>query len=128
MSNNSALEEMGVKNPKEITRYTLRSEGSQDVLKIYYRRQKGSFLPSSRKYKFGRSTNTVRVDSGKREFEETSPISPFLQKAIAELDSIVKHQDKSTDHKKTLIAEIEHLEETMHNKLAELRRLAEELD
>lgn len=123
-----ALEEMGVRNPDEITYYTLRSEGNDDVLKIRYKRQKGSFLPSSRKYKFGRSSKKVSVDRGKQEFKETYLISPFLQKAIAELDKIVKCKKEDVDRKKELISEIVDLEDIMARKLRELRQQVEALD
>jgi len=128
MSNYPILEEMGVINPKEITRYTLRPEGHIDVLKIYYKRKKGSLLPSSRKYKIGRASKTVRVDSGKQEFEETYTISPYLQKAIVEIDKIVSHSEVETDRKKILLSEVDHLEKTMTNKMNELRRQIKELE
>lgn len=128
MSDYPILEEMGVINPKEITRYTLRPEGHIDVLTIYYRRKKGSFLPSSRKYKIGRAAKTVRVDSGKQEFEETYTISPFLQKAIAEIDKIVKHSEVETNRIKILLSEVNHLEKTMVNQISELRKQIKALE
>ena len=128
MSEYPALEEMGVRHPDEITHYTLGPEGNDDVLKIHYKRQKGSFLPFSRKYKFGRSSKNVRTDSGKQEFEETYIISPFLQKAVAELDSIVTYKKEDVDRKKELISEMVDLEEIMARKLHELRKLVDALD
>lgn len=127
MSNQSALKEMGVINPKEITNYSLRQEGRGDVLKIYYKRKKGSFLPSSRKYKFGRSSRMVVADSGKQEYKDIYEISPFLRKAVAELDAIVKLKEDVTDSKKRIIEEMEHLEKTVANKLRELRKQLEKL-
>ena len=127
MTKNSALQEMGVNNPDEITHYSLRQEGHGDVLKIYYRRQKGSFLPSSRKYKFGRSAKTIMLDSGKQEFEETYEISPFLLKAIAELDKIVSHKESASDRKKMILNEMKHLEKTVTLKLNELREQIEKM-
>ncbi len=121
MSDNTALTEMDVKNPDEITHYILRQEGHDDTLKIFYRRQTGSFLPSSRKYKFGRSAKTIRVDGGKKQFEEVYEISPFLLRAVSELDAIVDEHKNETDQKKRLLKEIEYLEKTLASKLSDLR-------
>jgi len=128
MSDYPILEEMGVINPNEITRYTLRPEGHIDVLTIYYKRKKGSLLPSSRKYKIGRASKTVRVNSSKQEFEETYTISPYLQKAIAEIDKIVSHSEVETDRRKILLSEVDHLEKTITNKMNEIRRQIKALE
>jgi len=125
MSDNPSLKEMGINNPGEIIKYLLRQEGNGDVLKVYYRRQKGSLLPSSRKYKFGRSSKTIMTDSGKQEFEEVYEISPFLRQAISELDEIVQHKEDVIDRKKKLIDEMDHLERVLTSKLDELRREVE---
>ncbi len=88
-----ALEEMGIKNAQEISGYSLRPDGAaKDLLKIRYKRAKGSFLPHSRTYKFGRSLRTVIADGGTARMEHTYEISPFLLKAVAELDSLVANQ------------------------------------
>lgn len=128
MNEINALKEMGVTSPKEITGYSLRLEGHTDVLKIHYKRKKGSFLPTSRKYKFGRASKTVRVDGGKQQFEETYTISPFLQKAIAELDLIVNHSKAEIDSKDSLIADIENLEKMMTTKLNEIKNRIKALE
>jgi len=128
MSDFATLKEMGVSSPEEITGYSLRSEGLSDILKIFYKRKKGSFLPTSRKYKFGRAANTVRIDGGKQQYEETYIISPFLQKAIAELDSIVNQSKAEIDCKETLLTELDHLEKIMSNKLNSIRERVKELD
>lgn len=127
MAEYQALQDMGIKNPTEISKYTLRQEGHGDVLKIYYKRTKGSFLPSSRKYKFGRSARTVVSDSGRNEFDEVYEISPFLLKAVSELDSIVTHKQASADTKQEILDEMIHLEKVVANKLSELRSRLEQL-
>lgn len=84
------LDSMGVTRHHEITHYTQRALDSKtDVLRIFYRRGTGSFLPVSRKYVFGRGTRTVVADSGSSRFEETAEISPVLLKAITELDLLL---------------------------------------
>ncbi|MFK8079688.1 MAG: DUF3461 family protein [Granulosicoccus sp.] len=96
-----ALEEMGVTRAHQISSYTLRHEGAdKDVLKIRYKRAKGSLLPDSRTYKFGRSLKTVIADGGTSRMEHTYEISPFLLKAVAELDSLVT-SNQETDNTKT---------------------------
>lgn len=127
MSNYETLDEMGIQNPDEISKYTLRQEGHGDVLKIYYKRKKGSFLPNSRKYKFGRSVKTIRSESGDQGYEDVYEISPFLQKALAELDSIVQHKHDVADTKQDIIEEMEHLERVMTHKMADLRAKLEKL-
>ena len=128
MSQNAALTEMGITRFKEISHYTLRQEGATlDVLKIYYDRAKGSFLPTSRKYKFGRATKTVRVDSGTNGTSEVHEISPFLQRALSELDSLVERRRHTGDDKAALLEDINHLEQVMQAKIREIRERVEQL-
>ncbi len=117
----SALASMGVNNPAQVIRYTLREDGNKDVLKIYYKRAKGSLLPSSRKYKFGRSVNTIITDSGKPEYGKSSDISPILQEAIAELDKVVIQSENTADRKKAVLDEIERMEKSFNSRINELR-------
>lgn len=85
-----ALAEMGIVRFHEISHYSLRQDGAdKDVLRIIYKRAKGSLLPFSRKYKFGRSMKTVVADGGTSRLEHTYEISPFLLKAVAELDKLI---------------------------------------
>lgn len=94
------LADMGVTRPTEISSYKLRSNGKKnDVLKIRYKREKGSFLPHSRTYKFGRSLKAVVADGGTARIENTYEISPLLLRAVAELDSLVQ-QDKGASESK----------------------------
>lgn len=96
----STLADMGVTRPTEISSYKLRSDGKKnDVLKIRYKRKKGSFLPHSRTYKFGRSLKAVVADGGTARIENTYEISPLLLSAVAELDSLVQ-SDKSVSESK----------------------------
>ena len=52
MSQHTTLTEMGITSFESISKYTLRQEGDFDILKIYYKREKGSFLPRSKKFRF----------------------------------------------------------------------------
>ena len=112
-----ALAEMGIIRFHEISHYSLRQDGNdKDVLRVNYKRAKGSLLPYSRKYKFGRSLKTVIADGGTVRMETTYEISPFLLKAVSELDELVdanQHSEggpaKVADIKSDLLAEMNEL-------------------
>jgi len=124
----SALAEMGITRFHEISHYALRQEGShKDVLKVYYKRAKGSLLPDSRKYKFGRALKTVVADGGTSRMEDVHEISPFLLKAVAELDQLVTQKQTSVDRQAQLLVELDHLERVVSSKVADLRKQIESL-
>ena len=112
-----ALADMGITRFHEISHYSLHQDGNnKDVLRVNYKRAKGSLLPYSRKYKFGRSLKTVIVDGGTARMETTYEISPFLLKAVSELDELVdanQHSEggpaKVADIKSDLLAEMNEL-------------------
>ncbi len=115
------LDSMGVTSYKDIEKFTLRFENGFDVLKIYYRREKGSLLPKSKKFKFGRATKTVLTDGGQQTYREVQDPSLVVLRAVDELGEIVgkQHEDKLT--REDLISEMEHLEKIMNNKLSEIK-------
>ncbi|RDL43340.1 DUF3461 domain-containing protein [Marinomonas piezotolerans] len=121
------LESMGVNSFDNIEKYTLRYEGGFDVLKIYYRREKGSLLPKSKKFKFGRATRTVLSDGGQQQYREIREPSLIVLRAVDELSSLLgqEHEDKLT--KEDLVKELEHLERVVANKVAELKEKIEKL-
>lgn len=83
------LAELGIARFHEISGYTLRQDGRRDdVLKVRYKRQKGSLLPESRTYRFGRSPRTIVADGGSARLEDSYEISPHLLAAIDELDRL----------------------------------------
>jgi glutamine synthetase type III len=127
MSNYPTLIEMGVQSIDDIYKYSLRQEGNNDVLKIYFRRTKGSLLPKSKKFKFGRSVKTHRVDSSTDKYREVSEMSAFLMKAVDELHKLVQHEHQVQDVKERLLNDIEHLEKVVMNKLKEMRRDIEQI-
>lgn len=121
------LAEMGVSSFDDITKYTMRQEGGYDILKVYYKREKGSFLPRSKKFRFGRSTRTVMVDSGRQQWQEVSEISPFLLRAITELNKLAEEEKIGGNSKEDLAKELLHLERVMSEKMAEIRAKLEAL-
>ena len=86
MSEFPTLSEMGIANPGEIDRFSLSTTNYIDSLRIFYKRKKGSLLPTSKRFEFGRSTRTVMTDGGTQTTDIVHDISPFLQKALQELD------------------------------------------
>ncbi|MEH6823481.1 MAG: DUF3461 family protein [Motiliproteus sp.] len=122
MSNYPTLTEMGVQSVEDIVKYSLRQEGESDILKIYFRREKGSLLPKSKKFQFGRSHKTVRVDSSQDKYHEITEMSAFLMRAVDELHELVKHEHEVQDIKTKLRDDIDHLEKVMMSKLIEIRR------
>lgn len=85
------LASMGVKNPEQIESYTVyQSREDLDILRLIYKRPKGSFLPITRKYKFGRGGKSQTVDSGTRKTVLIYEISPQLVNATQELDRITE--------------------------------------
>ena len=129
MSDYPTLTEMGISADSiaDVYKYSLRQEGLEDVLKVYFKRNKGSFLPKSKKFKFGRAAHTVRVDSSQDKYQEVSEMSPFLMKAIDELHKLVQHDHEITDIKERLLTDIDHLEKVMANKIRDLREDIEKL-
>jgi|TARA_B100000809_G_C15132278_1_gene528987 Leucine-rich repeat (LRR) protein len=118
---------MGITSFESISKYTLRQEGDFDILKIYYKREKGSFLPRSKKFRFGRATRTVMVDSGRQQWQEVSEISPFLLRALTELNKLAHEENKVADNKESISEDLLHLERIMAEKLAEIRAKIDQL-
>lgn len=114
----TALAEMGIKRFHEISHYSLRQDGDKkDVLRVNYKRAKGSWLPYSRKYQFGRALKTVVADGGTARLESTYEISPFLLKAVAELEKLVVQNNlqssttvESSELKADLLKEVSELQ------------------
>ena len=140
-----ALSGMGITRFHEISQYSLRKDGEdKDVLRVYYKRAKGSLLPYSRKYRFGRSLQTVVADGGTARLVSTYEISPFLLNAVSELDALVNanqlgesNQAKTADIKSVALAEINELAQLIREtqcdnkaviaKLVSVRRHIEEM-
>ncbi len=53
------LKSLGITNPDEIDRYSLRQEANNDILKIYFQKDKGEFFAKSVKFKYPRQRQTV---------------------------------------------------------------------
>lgn len=126
-----ALSEMGITRFHEVSHYSLRQDGQdKDVLKVFYKRQKGSLLPESRKYRFGRALKTVVADGGSARMESTYEISPYLLRAVAELDRLVtdnalveksmRNVKPAFDRKAEVLVELDHIERTISGRMSEV--------
>ncbi len=119
----SALSEMGINQPEKITHYTLRSGGKdKDVLTIYYKRKKNSFLPHRKTYSFGRSAKMIKPDRIGEEMQEIFEISPFLQKAMTELDLLVVKEKNKKFTKKEVLQEVEALEREFKSRMSDIKK------
>ena len=129
MNDFPTLEEMDISRFNEITHYSLRADGkSRDILKIFYKRKKGSVLPERKTFKFGRSAKMVKDDASPSGGVEVYEISPFLQKAVTELDSLVNERNTGVNTSKLIINRIEQLEKDVKAATHDLKELVKELD
>ena len=127
MSRFPTLSEMGVANPGEIQRYTLSTTNNIDVLRIIYKRHKGSFLPTSKRFEFGRSSKTVMADSGTQTTDILYEISPFLQKALRELDQLIDAKNSNIEHAKLVKEELKRLHQEMSSSMSYIESLIDDM-
>ncbi len=122
------LQELGITETDSIEKYTLRQEGDEDILKIYFRRKRGDFFAHCTKFRFGRSKKAVRVNSGSNGCREVSEVSPIIGRLTAELDQIVNREESIADFKRRILSDIEHLEKVIQRKLEQLKEDVSALD
>ena len=118
-----ALTEMGITNPEEIQRYSLQTINNVDILRIVYKRKKGTLRASSKKFRFGRSQKMVVSDGGKNRTELVHEISPFVIRATDELREIVKGKHSREEQIAIIMDEINRLEEETNSRIAYLKTL-----
>lgn len=122
------LKGVGIAHPETIDRYSLRQEAGNDILKIYFRREKGEFFAKSVKLKFPRQRKKMLDEqSGPASFKEVFEISPNLRVIIEELDSICQQDPADIDLKKKILSDLQHLEQVVSNKIAEIEADLEKL-
>ncbi len=122
------LSALGIQDPQQIERYSLRQEAHKDVLKIYFLKQKGEFFAKSVKFKFPRQIKNVLVDGGSHQYREVTEISRNLTLVIDELNQITKPETLSEDDiKRKILADLSHLENVVSNKIAEIEADLEKL-
>ncbi len=131
MAEYKTLGEMKIKNPLEIERYSVQTiehpEEHIDVLRIVYKRKKGSFLPDSKRYRFSRIKKTTVEDSGTRKIDVRWEVSPFLQKAISELDELLSLEFSRKEKIQIVMDEMKRLEEDAAHRIDYIRSIVREL-
>ncbi|GLO60166.1 UPF0325 protein [Vibrio sp. MACH09] len=119
---------LGIHDPKQIERYSLRQEAHKDVLKIYFHKQKGELFAKSVKFKYPRQVKNVLVDSGTHHYKEVTEINRNLTLVIDELNSITRPAMlKEKDLKKKILSDLRHLEKVVSSKIHEIESDLEKL-
>ncbi|SHO58495.1 DUF3461 family protein [Vibrio quintilis] len=115
------LKSLGIHEPTEIERYTIRQEALKDVLKIYFHKQKGEFFAKSVKYKYPRQVKNVLVDSGSHQYKEVTEINRNLTLILDELNQITDPpKPQEIDLKEKILTDLHHLEKVVAHKIAEI--------
>ncbi|WP_345776725.1 DUF3461 family protein, partial [Xanthomonas phaseoli] len=121
------LKSLGITNPDDIDRYSLRQEANNDILKIYFRKDKGEFFAKSVKFKYPRQRKTVVADNSGQGYKEINEISPNLRYVIDELDKICQQEQVEVDLKRKILDDLRHLESVVSNKITEIEADLEKL-
>ena len=128
MSDYPRLSEMGINGFTEIKSYIVQQDKKdRDILRISYKRKKGSMLPKRKTFRFGRSSKMVNDSSAPNGRVEIYEISPFLQKVMLELDSIIGTSYDDKDKVKILNDYIDQLERETMFATAQMRALLKEM-
>lgn len=130
MSKYPTLTKMGITSVENIDKYTVQHQGEVDVLKIYYKRPKGSLLSRSKKFSFMRGRNYLPIEArNSKAFDQMESINPELMHAIDELKQLnaTREKDSQMDPKKRMMNDLDHLEKVMTSKIDDLRRQIEEM-
>ncbi|OUR74941.1 hypothetical protein A9Q75_19590 [Colwellia psychrerythraea] len=130
MSEYPTLNKMGVNSVETIDKYTLRHQGDTDVLKIYYKRPKGSLLSRTKKFSFVRGRSAIPLEArNSKAFDNIDNFSPQLVLALKELKRLDAKRKESDfiDPKQKFLSDLDHLEKVMTAKMDEMRRQINEL-
>ena len=123
MTEYKTLREMKIKRPDQIDRYSVQSVDNTDVLRIVYKRKKGSFLPDSKRFRFPRIKKTSLEDGGRRKIDIRWEVSPFLQKAVSELDHLLDAEISDKRRRAIILDELRLLEEDAAHRIDYIRSL-----
>jgi hypothetical protein len=119
---------LGIHNPNQIERYTLRQEAVKDVLKIYFHKQKGELFAKSVKFKYPRQMKHVLVDSGSHQYKDITEINRNLTLIIDELNLITEPKKLSDmELKEKILTDLRHLELVLSAKIREIEADLEQL-
>ncbi len=121
------LAEMGVRHPDEIIKFNVSGLETVDYLRIVYRRRAGSLLPMSRKYKFPRVQKKRSIEPGTDKMATVLETAPALRAAIAELEELLNTNLQKQDVAKSILTELQALEEDIALRAECIRQLAKRI-
>ncbi|MGL5286358.1 Protein of unknown function [Aeromonas sp. RU39B] len=126
------LKSLGIQDPDTIESYTLRQEANHDILKIYFKKQKGEFFAKSVKFKYPRQRKTILIDSGTHEYKDVTEINANLKYVVDELDALTQpvapaSTQENADIKEKILRDLRHLEKVVQNKIREIEQDLEKL-
>ncbi|AYA42147.1 DUF3461 family protein [Xenorhabdus nematophila] len=121
------LKSLGITHPEDIDRYSLRQEANNDILKIYFHKDKGEFFAKSVKFKYPRQLKTIPDNHSGQGYKEVKEINTNLRYVIEELDQICKRDQIEVDLKHKILDDLRHLEYVVANKIAEIEADLEKL-
>ncbi|MGL4859330.1 MAG: DUF3461 family protein [Enterobacteriaceae bacterium] len=115
------IKSLGITHPEEIDRYSLRQEANNDILKIYFRKDKGEFFAKSVKFKYPRQRKTIVAENNQSGYKEVNEINANLRYVIEELEQLCQQEQRSAvDLKHKILDDLRHLEHVVANKIAEI--------
>lgn len=128
MNDYPTLKEMGIDAAGMIKRFSLRHERDRDVLKIYFHRPANSLRSHSQKFTFAHPRRAIPGQSRHSQaFAELAASSPVLRSALAELKQLTAIEVPQLSPKEEVLQDLQHLENVMEGKLAEIRQKIEYL-
>jgi hypothetical protein len=128
MSDYPCLSEMGINGFTEIKSYIVQQDRKdRDILRISYKRKKGSMLPKRKTFRFGRALKMINDSSTPTGNINIFEISPFLQTVMLELDSIIGTSHNDKDKIQALNDYIDQLERDTMFATAQMRDLIKEI-
>ncbi len=116
------LSEMGVKNPEQISDFSINSIDYSDYLRITYERPKGSSLAYSHTYKFPRKQKTAKL-AGSRQENIVLESSTAFRDAVGELQQIIGAKKSAPNHTNAILDELQKLEEDFAIRCSRLKEL-----
>lgn len=120
-----ALKNLGINRPYEISGYTLSTHNDIDTLRIKYVRQKGSLLPTAKRFQFPRRPMPgIHTIPGEAVMTE---ISPALEEALEELSLLLDQQQSNHDKKEVLLKELDEFETYVSEQIKEFKAEIEQL-
>ncbi len=127
--NTPNLTEMGILNPEQIIGYeSVHVSKDTDVLRVNYKRPKGSFLPKRRRYEFKRIGKPMPGNELHGEDAIRYEISPILARATAELDALLASNKKKKATKQSVKQELAELKSEMKDRISHIAAMIDTLE